>query len=435
MNTLMYKVLFSILSSFLFLGCVGVTPKASPITVEEESNKKTFEEEDTLIMFALRSEELRDFQSASEIFDTLYTRSNKKEYLYRSLQNYLYLKKNDIVIQRVDYVTQGTLDDFVLTRLKIVALIQSGNYDEAQVLATSLVEKSNEVDDYILVSDIYTAKQEFDIAVKYLESAYLQDYSEKILDRMSIILYVNLGRKKDAIAHLETHTRVHGCSIVICKRLIAIYSNEDNIQGLLSAYLRYYKIDSNPDVAKQIVQLYGYTKEYNKLIFFLEDSESDDKTLLQLYLTTKNYKKAFPLAMKLHKKTGEVKYLGESVIYEYETQEDKNDKEFLEKISKKFENLIAQDHNSLYLNYYGYILIDHDYDIPKGIDYVKMALEIEPESAYFLDSLAWGYYKMNECKKSKDLIQQVMKLDGGDDPEVLSHYELIKKCKNKKGKK
>ena len=432
--TQMHKilVLFSLLLvSVFFNACVGTAPIATE-SLKENNNKKVFEEEDTLIMFALRSEELGDFKSASEIFDTLYVKSNKKEYLYRSLQNYLYLKKNETVIQRVNYVTQGKLDDFALVRLKIVALIQLGRYAEAQVIAIELVEKSSAVDDYILVSDIYTAKQEFDIALKYLESAYLQDYSEKILDRMSIILYVNLHRKKDAIAHLETHTRVHGCSIVICKRLIAIYSNEDNIDGLLSAYLRYYSLDSKPEIAKQIVQLYGYKKEYNKLILFLQSSGTDDKTLLQLYLTTKNFTKAFPLAFKLYKKTGEVKYLGESVIYEYESQTDKNDKEFLGKISKKFEELIEKDNNSLYLNYYGYILIDHDFDVKKGIKYVQKALKIEPDSSYYLDSLAWGYYKIGNCKKSLDVIERVVKLEGGDDPEVLKHYKMIKKCKGKK---
>ena len=425
------KLLFIFALGFFFHGCVATT-LTSPEKSVENLNKKVFEEEDTLIMFALRTEELRDFKSASEIFDTLYVKSNKKEYLYRSLQNYLYLKENDTVINRVDYVSQGKLDDFILVRLKIVALIQAEKYDEAELLALQLVEHSKVVDDYILVSDIYTAKQEFDIAVKYLESAYVQDYSEKILDRMSIILYVNLRRKKDAIAQLETHTRIHGCSIVICKRLIGIYSNEDNIEGLLSAYLRYFKLDANAEVAKQIVQLYGYKKEYNQLILFLQSSGSDDKTLLQLYLNSKNYAKAYPLARKLYKETGEVKYLGESVIYEYENEENKNNKEFLSKISKKFEELIEQDSNSLYLNYYGYILIDHEFDVKKGMKYVKRALEIEPNSSYYLDSLAWGHYKMQECKESLEVIQKVLKLEGGNDPEVLKHHEMIKKCKGKR---
>ena len=419
--------------SYLFTGCV-TSQSQEPMSSSslQQKNQKAFEEEDTLIMFALRTEELGDLKSSCEIFDTLYEKSKKKEYLYRSLQNYLYLKENQIVIDRVNHVSGEKNDDFILSRLKIVALIQMARYEEAESLAVSLVEKSKLESDYMLVSDIYMAKEEFDLAIKYLESAYLQDYSEKILDRISIILYVNLNKKKDAIAHLETHTRVHGCSIILCKRLIAIYSNEDNVEGLLSTYLRYYNLDKSPEIAKQIVQLYGYKKDYNKLMLFLQSSQSDDKTLLQLYLTTKNYLKAFPLALKLYEETGEVKYLGESIIYEYESATNKNDKIFLQKISKKFEDLIEKDKNSLYLNYYGYILIDHDLNAKKGMKYIKLALELEPDSSYFLDSLAWGYYKLGECEKSLSVILEAMKLEGGKDPEVLKHYEIIKKCKGKK---
>ncbi len=421
--------------TILFSGCVS-NIEVEPAQVIQK-NKKVFEEEDTLIMFGLRAEQIQDYESAAIIFDNIYNKSNRVEYLYRSLQNYLVLKDNEKVIQKVDEMLQDNLDNDALLRLKIVALVQLNLLKEAELLALEVVEKSREVDDYILVSNIYVRQKRFDIAVKYLESAYLKNYNEKILDRMSIVLYVNLNRKKDAIAQLETHSMVHGCSIVLCKRLMAFYSNNNDVDGLLSTYLRYYKIDSNKEVAKKIVQLYGYKKEYAKLMLFLESSNSDDKSLLQLYVSAKDYKKASKLADKLYEKTGNIKYLGDSTIYEYESQNNKTDKKFLKRISKRFENVIANDDSTLYLNYYGYILIDHDLDIKKGIKYVKKALKIEPNSAYYLDSLAWGLYKLGKYKESLSIIEKVIKLEGGDDPEVLKHYKIIedstkiKKVKNK----
>ena len=161
----MYKTLLFVLSiGFFFLGCATAIPEVSQNTVKTVTNKKIFEEEDTLIMFALRTEELGDFKSASEFFDTLYTRSNRREYLYRSLQIYLYRKENDIVIQRVNHVTQGKLDDFTLVRLKVIALIQLGKYDEAKNLYSLADEISskpvqelnialNRIDDVIVKRD------------------------------------------------------------------------------------------------------------------------------------------------------------------------------------------------------------------------------------------------------------------------------------------
>ena len=425
----MFKIFFYLVLVLVFGGCIGtVQPQVKP-------NEKVFEQEDAYILFALRAEQLRDYKSASKLFDELYEKSDKKEYLYRSLQDSLAGKENVKVIERVDTITQDKMDDFILIRMKIVALMEMQKFIEAKTLALKLVKISKEVDDYILLSDIYIKLKKYDTALKYLESAYVRDYNEKILDKMSIILYLNLERKKDAIAQLETHTRVHGCSKLICMRLIGFYSNENNIDGLLSTYLRLYKLDKNDEISKRIIQIYGYKKEYVKLIGFLEESGSDDDLLLQLYINSKNYKKAYPLADKLYKKTGDVNYLGQSAIFDYESAKDKYDKGMQKRVVKKLKDVIQTQENPLYLNYLGYLLIDHEIDVKSGIKYVKRALKIEPKSAFYLDSLAWGYYKLGNCKEAYKIIKKVTKLEGGDDKEVVSHFKKIKKCMKKhKGK-
>jgi len=70
-----------------------------------------------------------------------------------------------------------------------------------------------------------------------------------------------------------------------------------------------------------------------------------------------------------------------------------------------FERAINMGANeAVFLNYYGYILIDHSVDIAYGIELVKKALEQNPDSVYYLDSLAWGYYKLGKCDEAKELI-------------------------------
>jgi tetratricopeptide (TPR) repeat protein len=404
--------------------------------VVPKPSEKVFEEEDSYILFGLRAEEIKAYIAASKIFTTLYEKSNKKEYLYRSLQNDLASKKNKKVVARVDEILDENFDDYILIRLKIMALIGLNQYELAKDNALKLVTLSNEVNDYILVSNIYVKQQKFDTAIKYLESAYTQNYNEKILDKMSIILYVNLQRKKDAIAQLETHSRIHGCSKIICVRLIGFYSNENNIDGLLSTYLRFYNLNHNPEISKKIVQIYSYKQEHIKLMDFLEDTQSDNKTLLELYITLKNYKKAYPLAAKLYVKTQEINYLGQSAIFEYESSENKDDTDMQMRVVKKLKKLVNKKEMPLYLNYLGYLLIEHDLDVKLGIEYVKKALDVNPNSAYYLDSLAWGYYKLGMCTKADTLIQTILKLKGGDEAEVLEHAKMIKKCiKYKKGEK
>ena len=107
----MIKIFLSLFLVILFSGCISKTESLKP-------NEKAFEEEDAYILFALRAEELKDYNSASIIFNSLYEKSDKKEYLYKSLQNDLAAHKNADVISKVNRETDGKIEDFKLIRLK-----------------------------------------------------------------------------------------------------------------------------------------------------------------------------------------------------------------------------------------------------------------------------------------------------------------------------
>lgn len=418
------------LISLFFVSCVSPEPK------NVKANEKAFAQEDTYILLALHAEQIKDYKSASKLFETLYNKSHKKEYLYRSLENDLVAKDSQKLINRVDALNATSASpDSKLTRLKVVALFELDRMHEAEVLSIALAKKTQKPDDYLLVSDVLIKSQKYDMALKYLDGAYIKEYNEKILDKMSIILYVNLNRKTEAIAYLETHTRMHGTSKLIGQRLIGFYSDANNVDGLLSIYLRVYKIDNNKKVAQKIIQIYSYKRDYLHLIDFLEESKSDDSALLELYSATKNYSKAYPLANELYEKTAKLDYLGQSAINEYQSLEAKDLNSSLSRIIDNLTIVVESENNPRYTNYLGYILIDHDVDVKKGMEYIREVLKLEPESGYYLDSLAWGYYKLNKCSKAKKLMNKIVKFEGGDDPEVLDHLEKINQClKIKKGK-
>ncbi len=425
----MFKII--LFSFFLFLSACS---QKSPTPMK--ASQKAFDAEDTYIIFALRAEQVGDFKSAAKLFKKLYTKSSKKEYIYRYLKDKIILKEYQDVITTVDNISKGSLSDPKLVRLKIIALIESNQLNEAKKIAVKLAKNTNAVEDYLLVSDVYTKSKEYDIALKYLEGAYVKDYNEKLLDKMAILLYVNLNRKKDAIADLESHIRIHGCSKLICNRLVSLYSYENNIDGLLWVYKRLYAKEKNEDIAQKIIQIYSYKREYVKLMDFLEENHIDDELLLQLYLSGKNYKKASQLALKLFNENGDYGYLGQSAIYKYESYKGDISKQELQSIIEDLQRVVQYDKNTLFMNYLGYILIDHEIDVKKGLKYIQEVLKKEPDSAYYLDSLAWGYYKLGECYKAKKIIAKVMKLEGGNEPEVVEHFHVINKCiKKPKGKK
>ncbi|WP_304543063.1 tetratricopeptide repeat protein [Sulfurimonas microaerophilic] len=421
----MYKIFLLLFVSIFFISCA--TTHENKLT----PNEKAFDEEDTYIMFALRAEQVKSYQTAAKLFAQLYDKSQKKEYLYRSVQNRYLAKDYNTTIEIINRYLEYEPNDRKLQRYKIGSLAESGNISEAISLALLLSKQTQQPDDYILTADVYIKNRQYEEALQYLESAYAKEYNEKILDKIAIILYVNLSRKKDAIAELETHSRMHGCSELICNRLIGIYSNENDIDGLLSVYKRKYSLDKESEVAKKIIQIYGYTRDYVKLMNFLEESGEDEELLLQLYLSAKDFKKAYLLASKLYKKENSLEYLGQSAIYEYEANKADLNKKVLKSVVSKLTKVVANKNDTLYKNYLGYILIDHEIDIKKGMKYIREVLKVKPKSGYYLDSLAWGYYKLGQCKKAKKLMLKVKTLEGGDDPEVDLHMKKINECLKK----
>ena len=421
----MFKNFLLFVFMLLFAACSAPQPPAP--------SAKVFEGEDIYIMYALRAEEVGRYDVAASLFEKLYLNAHKKEYLYRELQNLLNAGQFDDVVKKTQsFLQEQKTIDPKLLRYKVLALVHQKKYAEAKNDALKLVALTKKSEDYLLLSDIYVKLKKYDMAVKYLEGAYSKNYDEKILDRISIILFMNLQRQKDAIAQLETHSRMFGCSQLICNRLLSFYSKIGDVDGMLSVYKRYYEVKKSEDILTKIVQLYMYKKDYAGLAAFLEQHRIQNDILLQLYVNASEFEKAYKLAYKLYKQTGNIDYLGQGAIYEYESH--KHPKaDTIEKVARNLEKVVKEKPTALYLNYLGYLLIDHEIDIKKGIDYVKRALKKQPDSAYYLDSLAWGYYKLGKCKEAEKILKRVRKLEGGDDKEVLKHYEKVEQClKNKK---
>lgn len=428
----MYKLLstFFIFSIFLFTAC---STHNNPVP----SNAKSFEEEDRYIIFALYAKDQGDFNSAISLYEILYKRSSKKEYRDEEIVTMLQYGQFNRALKKIElYKSKLEKDelDINLERMKIAALMGKKSYDEAKVYALELLDKTKEALDYQQVASIYMIQKRYETALKYLQSAYAINYDEKILDKMAIILYVNLKRKAEAISYLETHIRLNGCSKIICLRLGSFYSEENNVDGMLRVYTMLYDNTKDDKYAQTIIKLYTYKKETILLIRFLQDSRADDLLLLKLYIDTKNYPKIISLSDELYEKEGDIYYLGQSAIFEYEGSKDKNDKKMISSVIKKLKTVLKNSSDPMYMNYLGYLLIDHDIDLKKGMSYVREALKIEKESPYYLDSLAWGYYKQGKCKKALKLMKKVRVYLGKDDYEVSSHVKKIKEC-IKKGKK
>src|SRR5262249_22187943 len=72
-----------------------------------------------------------------------------------------------------------------------------------------------------------------------------------------------------------------------------------------------------------------------------------------------------------------------------------------------FKQVLARDpDNAAALNYLGYMLAERGERLDESVNYIKKALELEPENGSYLDSLGWAYYKADKLDLAEENLKR-----------------------------
>lgn len=387
--------------------------------------------EDTFTLYALDAQMRQKPHQASEYFAELYKQTSKKEYLYQSLRMLEQSNDTKMLSKSTADALALSPEDETLKRFEIIALLKGGRFSEASQKAAALSEKTKQSSDYLLYAESRLKLDDYEGGMSALRNAYALTYDDATAERMALIQYANLGQKNEAIKFLKEHIGAHGNSKLIGKRLGSLYADSGAYEDAGEIYAQTYDLTTDSDAATQAVKIYLYTQNYVKLVSILEKSGINDPLLLELYVKEKNFDKASALAQKLYERENNPLFLAQSAVYTYEGAKNRNDPLMLAKVVDGLKKATAQIEEPLYLNYLGYLMIDHDLNISEGMEYVRRALKKQPESPFYIDSLAWGNYKLGECAEALRLMKQVESVIGSDEQEVKEHLKAIEACKTK----
>ena len=387
--------------------------------------------EDELIIQGLLFDEYKAYNMSRQVFGKLYDMTGAKSYLFReitaSLMSGSHIEES---IQRLKSWDEKNPDTLEARRLLIPLYLTNRQVREAKTEAEYLLERSKAPKDLDLASNPYLYSGEFKKALDLLEKVYEQTSSEEVLLRMATIMDEFTGERKKAIQLLETHRRMNVVTKDLYVKLLALYFKENDVDGLLDIYKALYEKEKDEKYIPKIIEAYAFKGDMDGAIGFLEKNRKADTVLYELYKRKKLLDKAYDLVDSLYKKTKDPKWLAEKAMLLFEKSKDKNDKEMIKKVIDYFDQAIAAGvDDSIYLNYYGYTLIEKGIDVKKGIAMVKNALKQQPENTYYLDSLAWGYYKEKECSKAYELMKKIVSEEGLKEKEIKAHWEKIQKCR------
>lgn len=391
--------------------------------------------EDTFSLYALDAQMHQKYHLASGFFGELYKETSNKEYLYQSLR--MLEQANDLkaLAKETDKALKRFPDDAILKRFEIIVLLKEGNFAQASQKALLLSQNSQQPSDHLLYAESRLKLSDYEGAVAALKKAYALGYDETTAERIALIVYAHLGHKDDAIKFLKEHIGTHGNSIVIGRRLASLYADTGALDDAALLYEQTYDDYGDPALAGEAAKIYLHQQEFPKLTVLLEKSHINEPLLLDLYVKEKQFNKASELALRVYEEQNDPLFLAQSAVYRYEGAAERSDPVLLADVIEKLKKAVEDRDEPLFLNYLGYLMIDHDIDVNEGMKYVRLALEKEPKSPFYIDSLAWGHFKLNECTEALRLIRQVESMIGTDEQEIKDHIKAIETCKTKEKKK
>jgi len=387
--------------------------------------------DDELIIRGLLYDEYKAYENSRQVYGKLFDATQAEVYLFKeataSLMGRTHLTESIKRLKDWDILHPDTLES---KRLLIPLYLTANQISLAKTEAEYLLEKSSSPLDLELASNPFLYTGEFKRALSLLSKVYEAMPKEMILLRMTDIMDEYTDERKKAIQLLETHRRMNISSTDVLAKLLILYSKEKDIDGLMETYKALYEQNQDESILSKIIDAYAYKRDVNGAILFLEKHHIDNNMLYSFYKSKKLFKKALSFAKRSYEKDKNAKWLAEKAILTFEKAEDKNNKEMIDEVVSTFDKALSLGvDDSIYLNYYGYTLIDKEIDIAKGIKILQNALVQQPDNTYYLDSLAWGYYKMHECVQAYKLMKRVVDEEGLEEQEIIDHWSAIKQCK------
>jgi len=413
---------------FMLTGCSSkrLQPHTEPMA-------QAYPQEYDDLLHALYYKDRGKYLNAYHLFERLYEKTSQLNYKIEAIQLLIALKSYDRAETELKELIQTYPNDAQLYRLLAVVALKKQQFDHALEYAQkALTLEPDYQQNSNLVATIYLIRGNLQKAYETYHNYYMRHHDKESLMKMASILFHRMKRYQETIELLETHSKMVGCSEDICLLLADIYRRKNDLDHLASIYIHLYESTGSIEYAQKAAEIYAYQKQFDRAIELLEKSGADDQLLLAIYKQTQKFKKAATLAKRLYDETHDPVWLAEYGVLRYEAAPQKDNPKLLSSIIKDLSTALQQgvkDH--LYYNYLGYLLIDHNIDVEWGMELVKEALKAEPDSAFYIDSLAWGYYKLHNCQKAYDAMKRVVDMLGLKDPEVQKHWKKIQHCRSR----
>jgi tetratricopeptide (TPR) repeat protein len=212
-------------------------------------------------------------------------------------------------------------------------------------------------------------------------------------------------------------------------RLFRLKRWELALQELLEINTGNFGPEENAELAYYLGLCYTKLERYDDALLYLEQVVTSDTdplriyqcrmTLAYIYVITKRSKLAEFELRHLVEKGFESAQIYTTLAYAAWSQ-----KEYDKAVEFYERALELDENNTTALNGLGYILADTDRDVLKGLRFCRKAVDRKPQSAAYLDSLGWAYFKSGDVPEARVWLRRALDL-APQQREIRNHMRIV----------
>lgn len=436
----MYRGLFLIIAVLFIAACALSEPTYTSKAIPQ--GNRAF---DNRVIQAFSYEKMGEYAQARDMFLELFAEYKSSNLLENAFALTLFHnldKKDELNELAKPYLKENA----TIARFSAAFHLQNGDVNQAQKIVEDLIKWDKDYRNYELLGDLYLQKQAFALSLQNYKTSKAKLPEEQSPNEIltlkiaenELLLASNSSDERKKLAlnrakkELESFVDEAGaCTLRVCMLLAQIYSDSKENAKLENLHIKLYELTKNTNFLRLLIENLMQQKQYDKALQLALNYNIDDDLTLFLYERVGKLQEAYEFALKNYREKNDKKYLLIAAVMEFEnaTKKQSIDKKLLNSVSSKFEEGIDEQSGALYLNYYGYLLIDYDLDIKKGMNLVERALVKEPNNLFYLDSLSWGYYKQGQCNQAWDIMLKTMHdKEFSSSKESKEHIRAIQQC-------
>jgi len=201
------------------------------------------------------------------------------------------------------------------------------------------------------------------------------------------------------------------------------------LEELLGVNTDRFSPEENTELAYYLGLCYTKLQRYDDALLYLEQVVTNGRdplrgfqcrmALAYIYVITKRSKMAEFELKRLANNGFESAQLYTTLAYAAWAQ-----KHYKQAVDYYEKALDLDGNNTTALNGLGYVLVDVELDLLRGLRCCKKAVDLKPQSPAYLDSLGWAYYKNGELLEARTWLRRA--LDAApQQQEIKDHFRTV----------